>query len=81
MPNSEIIFEVTEDIEGGYSARALGYSIFTQAAGSFDCHPFDKLRASSERSAAPHCHPERSGAESKGLGRNALEASPLRFPA
>lgn len=27
----EIIFEVTEDPEGGYSARALGSSIFTQA--------------------------------------------------
>jgi hypothetical protein len=29
MP-AEIIFEVTEAIEGGYDARALGYSIFTQ---------------------------------------------------
>lgn len=28
--SSEIIFEVTEAIEGGYDARALGYSIFTQ---------------------------------------------------
>lgn len=26
---TEIIFEVTEAIEGGYDARALGYSIFT----------------------------------------------------
>ena len=31
MP-SEIIFEVTEAVEGGYNARALGYSIFTQGA-------------------------------------------------
>lgn len=30
MPASEIIFEVTEAIEGGYDARALGYGIFTQ---------------------------------------------------
>lgn len=31
MPElSEIIFEVTEAIEGGYDARALGYGIFTQ---------------------------------------------------
>ena len=30
MRPSEIIFEVTEDPEGGYNARALGYSIFTQ---------------------------------------------------
>lgn len=27
---SEIIFEVTEAIEGGFDARALGYGIFTQ---------------------------------------------------
>ncbi len=33
MPNSsEIIFEVTEDeVDGGYSASALGYGIHTQA--------------------------------------------------
>ena len=28
--SAEIIFEVTEAIEGGYNARALGYSIYTQ---------------------------------------------------
>ena len=27
---AEIIFEVTESVEGGFDARALGYSIFTQ---------------------------------------------------
>lgn len=27
---SEVIFEVTESVEGGYEARALGFSIFTQ---------------------------------------------------
>lgn len=31
MTLREIIFEVTEAAEGGYDARALGYSIFTQA--------------------------------------------------
>ena len=31
MPSSEIIFEVEESPEGGYEARALGYSIYTQA--------------------------------------------------
>lgn len=31
MPDSEIIFSVEESPEGGYEARALGYSIFTQA--------------------------------------------------
>ena len=30
MSVTEIIFEVTEAVEGGYDARALGYSIFTQ---------------------------------------------------
>ena len=27
---AEIIFEVTEAVNGGFDARALGYSIFTQ---------------------------------------------------
>ena len=27
---TEIVFEVTEAIEGGFDARALGYGIFTQ---------------------------------------------------
>ena len=26
----EIVFEVTEAIEGGYNAKAVGYGIFTQ---------------------------------------------------
>jgi len=29
--DSEIIFSVEEAVEGGYTARALGHSIFTQA--------------------------------------------------
>jgi len=31
MDKSEIIFSVQESPEGGYEARALGHSIFTQA--------------------------------------------------
>ena len=31
MAEKEIIFSVEESPEGGYEARALGYSIFTQA--------------------------------------------------
>lgn len=31
MPDTEIIFAVQESPEGGYEARALGYSIFTEA--------------------------------------------------
>ena len=30
MSETEIIFEVRESPEGGYEARALGHSIFTQ---------------------------------------------------
>lgn len=30
MRPTEILFEVTEAAEGGYDAKALGYSIFTQ---------------------------------------------------
>ena len=29
--SSEIIFEIEDAVEGGYIARALGHSIFTQA--------------------------------------------------
>ncbi len=31
MAETEIIFSVEESPEGGYEARALGYSIYTQA--------------------------------------------------
>lgn len=33
MPDrpEEIIFQVTEEVEGGFTARALGESVFTQA--------------------------------------------------
>ena len=30
MPDAEIVFQVRESPEGGYEARALGYSIFTE---------------------------------------------------
>ena len=33
MKPSKVVFEVTEAVEGGYDARALGYSIFTQGEG------------------------------------------------
>lgn len=29
--NSELIFLIEESLDGGYEAKALGYSIFTQA--------------------------------------------------
>ena len=32
MADSEVIFAVEESPEGGYEARALGHSIYTQAA-------------------------------------------------
>jgi hypothetical protein len=31
MAQSEIVFSVQESLEGGYEARALGHSIYTQA--------------------------------------------------
>jgi len=31
MAEQEIIFSVQESLEGGYEARALGHSIFTEA--------------------------------------------------
>ena len=31
MPDTEIIFQALPSPEGGYEARALGYSIFTEA--------------------------------------------------
>ena len=30
MPETEIVFQVQEAPEGGYSARAVGHNIFTQ---------------------------------------------------
>ena len=32
MAESEIVFAVQESLEGGYEAKALGHSIYTQAA-------------------------------------------------
>ena len=31
MPDTEIIFQVWESVEGGYEARAMGHGIFTEA--------------------------------------------------
>ncbi len=45
---TEIIFAVAESPEGGYEARALGHSIFTQA------ETLDELRASVRD--AVRCH-------------------------
>jgi len=49
MPDSEFIFSVQESSEGGYEARALGYSIFTQA------DIIDEWKRN-VREAAVHCH-------------------------
>ena len=48
MPDSEIIFSVQESAEGGYDARALGHSIFTQA------DTLDELKRNVRE--AVHCH-------------------------
>ena len=48
MQETEIIFAVEESPEGGYEARALGHSIFTQA------DTLDELRAMVQD--AVRCH-------------------------
>jgi hypothetical protein len=48
MSESEIIFSIQESPEGGYEARALGYSIFTQA------ETMDELKRNVRE--AVHCH-------------------------
>lgn len=53
MGGSEIIFAVAESPEGGYEARALGHSIFTQA------ETLDELRASVRD--AVRCHFDEAG--------------------
>jgi predicted RNase H-like HicB family nuclease len=44
----ELIFEVRDAEEGGFFARALGHSIFTQA------ETWDELRANAKEAAALH---------------------------
>ena len=48
MADSEIIFSVNDSPEGGYEARALGHSIFTQA------DSMDELKRNVRE--AVHCH-------------------------
>jgi hypothetical protein len=48
MAETEIIFSIRESPEGGYEARALGHSIFTQA------DTFAKLKANLQE--AVRCH-------------------------
>ncbi|MSQ33081.1 MAG: 2-oxoisovalerate dehydrogenase [Dehalococcoidia bacterium] len=48
MDTNEIIFLVEDSAEGGYEARALGHSIYTQA------ESLDELRATVED--AVRCH-------------------------
>jgi hypothetical protein len=48
MPEPEIVFTVSESPEGGFEARALGHSIYTQG------NTLDELRASVRD--AVRCH-------------------------
>ena len=52
MAPSEIIFSVQESAEGGYEARALGHSIFTQA------DSLDELKSMVRDAVACHFDPE-----------------------
>ena len=49
MRPTEIIFEVTEAAEGGYDARALGHSIFTQGEN------WNDLKAMARDAVLCHC--------------------------
>jgi len=42
----EIVFEITQDMDGGFTAEALGYDIFTQA------ESWDELRTNIKEAAA-----------------------------
>ena len=55
MRPMEIIFEVTEAVEGGYDARALGYDIFTQGDDWDDLKAMarDAVRCCFEEGSAP----------------------------
>lgn len=52
MAESEIIFSIRESPEGGYEARALGHSIFTQA------DSLDELKAMLRDAVACHFEPQ-----------------------
>ena len=52
MAESEIIFSVEESPEGGYEARALGFSIYTQA------DTLDELKAMVQDAVRCHFEPE-----------------------
>jgi 2-C-methyl-D-erythritol 4-phosphate cytidylyltransferase len=52
MAESEIIFSVQESPEGGYEARALGFSIYTQA------NTMDELKAMVQDAVRCHFEPQ-----------------------
>ena len=67
---SEIVFLIEDDVDGGYTARALGESIFTQAddieslkqmlRDAVRCHfPEEQTRPIiRHRYSMRHCHPD-----------------------
>ncbi len=52
MAETEIIFSVQESPEGGYEARAKGYSIYTQA------DTFDELKTMMQDAVRCHFEPQ-----------------------
>lgn len=52
MPQSEIIFSVQESPEGGFEARALGFSIFTEA------ESLDELKTMIREAVSCHFDPD-----------------------
>ena len=56
MADTEIIFNVEESPEGGYEARALGFSIYTQAETLDELRTMvqDAVRCHFDPPSAPH---------------------------
>ena len=56
MAPSEIIFDVAEAAEGGFEARALGYSIYTQGDTLEELKPMvqDAVRCHFDEESRPH---------------------------
>ncbi|MCY3841256.1 MAG: 2-oxoisovalerate dehydrogenase [Gammaproteobacteria bacterium] len=67
MSTSEVIFDVTESVEGGYEARALGQSIFTQG------DDWDDLKAMVREAVLCHFDEEE-------IPRSVLVFAPRRLP-
>ena len=77
MPDTEIVFAIQESPEGGFEAKALGYSIYTQAETLDElkqslrdvvrCHFTEKDKPSVIRLHTAPCHSESATADEESL--------------